>query len=659
LLPIIHNDGIRGCRKETRRLAAIMFTDMVGYTALGQKNENLSLALVQEQKRLIRPTLSNHNGREIKTIGDGFLVEFPSAVDAVRWAYDIQRVIREFNLSLASDKRIHLRIGIHLGEVEESQGDISGDAVNLASRIESLAEDGGVCLTQQVYDHVRNKTDLEMQSLGSKALKNVAEPVGVYKMVMPWGKEGHQASKETRADTKRLAVLPFLNMSPDPNDSYFADGITEEIITIASTISGLSVISRTSVMGYKGTTKKIGEIGRELDVGSILEGSFRKAGNRIRITTQLINVNNDSHVWAQSYDREMGDVFAVQSDIAKQVAEALKVKILPNEKERIEKYPTSSTEAYSLYLKGRYFWSERTDDGLRKSLEYFRRAVEIDPNFAHALSGMADTYSIMAFQNLIASEEAMSKAKALAERALSLDDGLAEAHTSLAYVYDETFDRKNAEAEYRKSLALNPSYATGHFWYSIMLTWLARHEEAISHAATALKLDPLSPAISISFGQALVYARRYGDAIKHLKEKLETDPSWMNLHFVIGIAYLYSGQYEEAEREARIAVSNGLQRPKTILGEALARMGRISEAQEILADMERRNAQFVLRAVILTDLGEKDKAIGYLEEAFKLKESGLSWISVIPAFDALKSDVRFISILQKINVPLQWGEEKR
>jgi len=279
-----------------------MFTDMVGYTALGQKNESLSIVLVEEQRRVIRPILTKHAGREIKTIGDAFLVEFPNAVDAVRCAYDIQRAVREFNLSLASDKRIHLRVGVHVGEVVESQGDILGDSVNVASRIEPLAEDGGVCITRPVYDLVKNKVDIPLSSMGQKSLKNVAEPMEVYKMVLPWEKE--TMSSPAQLNKNRVAILPFVNMSPDPNDEYFADGITEEMISTVSGISGLSVISRTSVMGFKGTTKKITEIGNELGAGSILEGSFRKAGNKVRVTAQLIDVGRDSHVWAQNYDRD-------------------------------------------------------------------------------------------------------------------------------------------------------------------------------------------------------------------------------------------------------------------------------------------------------------------------------------------------------------------
>src|SRR2546428_2236820 len=282
---------------------------MVGYTTLGQRNESLSLALVEEQRKLIRPILNRHRGREIKTMGDAFLVEFPSALDAVKCAYDIQRTAREYNISAPVEPRIHLRIGIHLGDVTESDGDISGDTVNVASRIEALAEDGGVCLTRQVYNHVQNKFQLPLLSLGVRPLKNVDAAIEVYKMVMPWNEEKIAAS--TRFDKRRIAVLPFsnisMNISPDSADEYFVDGMTEELIATMSRIGGLKVIARTSVMGYKGGQKKIGEVAKELEVGSVLEGSVRKAGDRLRITVQLIDSLTSEHAWAESYDRELKD----------------------------------------------------------------------------------------------------------------------------------------------------------------------------------------------------------------------------------------------------------------------------------------------------------------------------------------------------------------
>lgn len=360
-----------------RRLAAIMFTDMVGYTALGQRDESVSLALLKEQRKLVRSILNRHNGREVKTMGDAFLIEFPSALEAVRCAYDIQRAIREYNISLPEERRVHLRVGIHLGDVVELVGDISGDAVNVASRIESLAEDGGVCLTRQVYDHVHNKFELPLLTLGLKSLKNVSSPVEVYRIEMPW--ELQKTAQRAELDRKRIAVMPFANISPDPDDEYFADGLTEEMIARLSRLSGLDVIARTSIMNYKKREKNAAEIGRELSAGTLLEGSVRKAGNKIRVTVQLINSNSEGHLWAENYDRNLDDIFAVQSDIAEQVAHALEVQLLPRVRSDIEKRPTVSVDAYTLYLKGRHIWFEWTPSAFKKALKYFERAIQLDP----------------------------------------------------------------------------------------------------------------------------------------------------------------------------------------------------------------------------------------------------------------------------------------
>jgi adenylate cyclase len=365
-----------------------MFTDMVGYTALGQRDEPLSIALVEEQRKMIRPILGRHNGREVKTMGDAFLVEFANALEAVRCAYDVQRASREFNISQPSDKRIRLRVGLHLGDVVRSKGDISGDAVNVASRIQSLADDGGICLTRTVHDLVQNKFELPLKSLGSRYLKNISAPLELYRMVMPW--DENQTKQVTQLDPSRIAVLPFANMSPDPNDSYFADGITEKIISTLSGISGLNVVARTSVWGYKMTTKKVTDIGRELEAGSVLEGSFRKAGNKIRVTTQLIDVGSDRHVWAQSYDRDLDDVFRVQTEIDRQVSDTLRVKLLAREVDRIEKSPTRNTKAYTLYLRGRYHWNKRGLEDIKRAAEYFSQAVEEDRTFALGYVGLAD-----------------------------------------------------------------------------------------------------------------------------------------------------------------------------------------------------------------------------------------------------------------------------
>ena len=397
-----------------------MFTDMVGYTSLGQRDESLSLALVGEQRKLLRPILARHNGREVKTIGDAFLIEFSSALDAVRCAYDIQRATREFNISLPSEKRIHLRVGVHLGDVVESLGDISGDAVNVASRIEPLAEDGGVCLSRQVYDHVHNKFELPLASLGIKELKNVDTPIEVYRMNMPW--EGEKTVQSAQLDSNRIAVLPFVNMSPDPNDEFFADGLTEELITRLYEVKGLEVIARTSVMNYKKKEQNITQIGRELNVGTVIEGSIRKAGNRIRVAAQLIDTNTLGHLWASTYDRNLDDIFAIQTDIAMKVAGSAHAAI-KGTAAGVQAPETTDIEAYTDFLRGNQLLHSAASESWKDAVRFFENAVARDQSFARAYVGLAQCYQLLGNNGLLPFAEGVSKAKVPLKKALRTERG--------------------------------------------------------------------------------------------------------------------------------------------------------------------------------------------------------------------------------------------
>jgi adenylate cyclase len=638
-----------------RRLAAIMFTDMAGYTALGQRNESLSLALVEEQRKLVRPILGRHSGREVKTMGDAFLVEFPSALDAVRCAYDIQRATREFNVSLSAEQRLHLRIGVHLGDVVESQGDISGDAVNVASRIEPLAEDGGVCLSRQVYDHVQNKFELPLVSMGTKSLKNISTGIEVFKMAMPW--DGEASPSALGLDPRRVAVLPFASMSPDPNDSYFAEGITEEIISTISSVSGLSVISRTSVMGYKGTTKRVKEIGKELDAGTVLEGSFRKAGDKIRVTAQLIDVNNDSHVWAQSYDRELHDIFAVQTDIAKRIADALEVRILPEERERMEKAPTKNTEAYTLYLKGRHYWNDRTEASLRTAMRYFEKAIEKDPNYALAFAGIADCYTVLIGHGYMRGSEGHPRAMEFVSKALKLDNELGEAHTTLATLLHAEWRWAEAEQEFKRALELNPSYATAHHWYSQLLSSRGRMDEAIAEIEKAHQLDPNSLQILSTLGIWTFYARDVDKAIEIQKRVLDVDPD-----FLPGLANLLHPYIaKNMTSEAKEIIQKYLRlvgEPQNLLGpyaHAYAEVGEIEEARSTLAEIRRLGAEAYTSALDVATaywiLNEGDSALEWLGKALDEKDPGLLFIRVDPDYSTLIKDSRVDAMLRRAGLP--------
>ena len=638
-----------------RRLAAIMFTDMVGYTALGQKDESLSLAVVEAQQRLLRPVMARHRGREVKTMGDAFLVEFASALEAVRCAYDIQRSVREFNLALSTEKRMHIRVGIHLGEVVEKEGDIYGDAVNVASRIQPLAEDGGVCLTQQVYDQVHTKLEFPLTSVGSKTLKNVSAPIEVYKMVMPWDEE--KVIPATRFDRRRIAILPFTNISSDPADEYFADGMTEELISTMSRIRGLKVIARTSVMGYKEGHKKVNEVAKELNVGTVLEGSVRKAGNRIRITVQLIDSETSEHTWAESYDRELIDVFAVQTDISTTVAEALKVQLLSEERAVMEKRPTTDPEAYTLYLKGRYSWNERTQQGINKAVEYFEQAARVDPTFALAYSGLADCYNALAGFDWMAPDLAYPLAKRFSMKALEIDESLAEAHASLAVTLkNQLWDFGSAERELRRAIELRPSYALAYHWLAGLLGMFGKVEEALSWERRGIEIDPYSPTISTGLANWLAVSGKTDEAMKQYGRIAKLDPGYIPARIWKSEVHAVLSEYDAAVEEATKAVEIEKTPPTELnLAWAYATAGRKDEAQGVLDRvMGRATKEQVCPVAIGTvefAMGRTEEGFKWLEKALKEGDDCLQDLVSDPWFKQFRSDQRWKEIYARMGLP--------
>jgi TolB-like protein len=630
-----------------------MYTDMVGYTALGQRNESLSLALVEEQRKLIRPILARHNGREIKTIGDAFLVEFPSALDAVRCAYEIQRATREYNVPLPLESRIHLRIGLHLGDVVESLSDISGDAVNVASRIYPLSEDGGVCLTRPVFDSTHNKLDVPLVSMGMKSLKNVSTPVEVYRMEMPW--EELTSSKEiSTLPRDRIAILPFANMSPDPGDAYFADGITEEIISTVSGISGLNVISRTSVMGYKGTTKKVEEIGRELRAGSVLEGSFRKAGNRIRVTTQLIDVAGDRHLWVQNYDRNLDDVFEVQTDVAKQVAEALRVRILSQEKERMEKKPTENTAAYTLYLKGRYLLNKRGIENVKKAAELFAQATKEDPGLALGYVGQADCCLYLRGLDQSAMDADLKSADTMVARALELDPELAEAHATKGTVLMYEYRPRQAEEEFKKAIELNPNYASARRSYSWALMTMLRWGEALAQGEKAVELDPLSPANIWSVAHVCFHRGDYGRTLELVKRMAALDPDYPGLHFYLLLLYGELNMPDEAKREAEAWVK--LEPSVRVAAECF--LAFTNDGKETLkrllpewaAHFQEIGFEAYFVATMYFFLGENDKGFEWLELSYSRRESNIMEMTNEQVYNSVRNDPRYLDLVKRLGL---------
>ena len=636
-----------------------MFTDMAGYTALGQRNESLSIALVEEQRKLIRPVLSRHDGREVKTIGDAFLVEFPNALDAVRCAYDIQRATREFNISLPHEQRVRLRIGVHLGDVVESGGDISGDAVNVASRIESLAEDGGVCLTRQVYDHVQNKFQLPLTSLGMKHLKNLSTPLEVYKMSMPWESGAAQDETASASPINRLAVLPFANMSPDPNDEFFADGLTEEMITELSGLSGVGVIARTSVMHYKDSEKSVREIARDLRVGSVLEGSIRKAGNRIRITAQLIDGKNEEHLWAQRYDRDLNDIFAVQSEIAESVAKALELKLAP--RDQPAKPPPENLDAYALCLKARSYWNRRTKEGIQQAILLFEEALKIDPDSARANAGLADCYFQAAFRNFVDYEVGEMKAMEFVTRALELDPSLPDAHATLGLLLSWRQNQKygESEKEFRTAISLNPNYASAHQWYHHLLIGTGKLREGLDEIMKAAELDPLSPMINTNLARAYWIGGRVDDAMSVINKVIQTEPGFPEAYAARSGALAERGSRNEALADVEMfcKLAKDEYWCKVLRAECEALLGNKEEAVRLVEEtIPLMEASHVPPPVwVYAIIGDKDGCFKWVDWAIerKLVDAILLAIDLrySPYFKAVREDPRCAEVLKKLNLP--------
>ncbi|MBC7220302.1 tetratricopeptide repeat protein [Candidatus Bipolaricaulota bacterium] len=568
---------------EERRLSAIMITDIVGYTLLGQTNEDLSLELLQEHDAILRPLFASHGGRVVKAMGDGFLVEFASALEATRCAIAIQEALHARNASHPPERRIRIRIGVHVGDVVHRQGDLFGDGVNITSRIAPLAEPEGVCISAQVYDHVWNKIHLPLASMGKQALKNVRVPTEVYCVVFPWSEVRPEDPRPV--DRTRIAVLPLTNISPDPADAFFADGMTEELIFTLSRIRGLRVIAQTSVMKYKGTQKSVAEIGQELRVATVLEGSVRKVDHRVRINLQLVDTQSEEHLWSEAYDRQLEDVLAIQSEIARKVAEVLEVKLLAGEERRLQQRAARDVDIYMLYLKGRHFWNQRSESGLKRAIEIFRDVIAADPHYALAYAGLADSYSVLASQGHLPLHEAIPKAKEAAQKALELDENLAEAHTSLAlieWLFEHALDR--ATARFKRAIEQNPNYATARHWYANLLSDMGRTSEALAEMKRALALDPLSPIINMAMSGILWASGQFSEALDQHRRAQALAADFVQGHLSLASVLQTAGKWAEAEAELNKALDldPNSSTVRRMYAEHLLYLGRFDEALETL-----------------------------------------------------------------------------
>ncbi|MGA2863077.1 MAG: adenylate/guanylate cyclase domain-containing protein [Verrucomicrobiota bacterium] len=691
---------------EQRRLAAIMFTDMVGYSALAQRDDRLALELLEEHRRLLREVFPRFHGVEIKTIGDAFLVEFGSALEAAQCAIEIQRALAKRNPDVTAERRIELRIGIHIGDVVHREGDLYGDGVNIASRIEALAGAGGICVSMDVERQIRNALEARFEKLGPAELKNIKAPMELFRIVLPWetgpraeggarraankrpvlalagavvvvgavlgwwlvqrrgGESRPLAGRQTNAapaftasgatnllDQKSVAVLPFVNMSGDPDNEYFSDGVTEEILNALARTPGLRVAARTSAFSFKGKNEPVQKIGEALKVGAVLEGSVRRAGQRLRIAAQLISVADGYHLWSDTYDRKAEDVFAVQSEVAQRVQEVLKLKLLAESGPAALRGGTDNLEAYDLFLRGRYFWNKRTEADLERAIGYFQQAAEKDPKLALAYAGLGSCYAVLPDYAEVAVQEVVPKARAAAHRALELEPRLAEAQAVLAICLDHEGDFAGAEKAFSQALALNPNYATAHHWYARLLDRSGRPERGLAEIRLAQALDPLSPAIQSSVGMALYYNRRYDEALLEEDKALQLSPDSHWAYIWRGLVKIRQKRFSEAIADLEKARALGGRPLSTLLAYCYGATGRTNEARQEIERLKANAAKGLSVstgiAFVYQGLGDKEQVFAWLERAAESGHERVQRLKYEPLWDDVTADPRYAALLKK------------
>jgi len=634
-----------------RQLAAILFADMVGYTTLMQENEQLARLKRKRLKEVLETTVSRFNGKILQYYGDGSLSIFGSAIDCVNSAINIQQQLQQ-------EPKVALRIGIHTGDVAIEDESVYGDGVNLASRIESLAVPGGIFISEKVYDEIRNQQNIQTREMGYFELKNVTTPVRIFAIanngiVVPGRDELRGKTKQTN---NRLAVLPFVNMSTDPENEYFSDGITEELLNALTRVDGLQVTSRTSAFAFKGKNTDIRDIAIQLNVDRILEGSVRKSGNRVRITAQLINAADGYHIWSESYDRNLTDIFEVQDEISSIIAGKLHKMGAAEKTDQLVKAPVKNVAAYTHYLRGLHYLNKLTPADSRKAIECFEEAIALEPQYAQAYAMAAGAYSYLGVTGQILPDTAFEIVTRYADKALQIDDSIAEGHIAKgsAYLF---YDHKWKEAfdELQKAIRLNPGAIDGYQLLGYYYLTMGQKQKAVEILEEAEKIDPLSPIISQTLGNMYVFAGRYDEAIVQADKMLDLNPTMRISIEMKGWATGMKGDWETALEYFKEVhrLTNHPLKGLIGLGFTYARLGQEENALEIIRKMEQRQEQepgSVIDpelAAVWFALGNLDKAFYYLGRAVDKRVGPISYFLEYPQYKSAKKDPRYKELLRK------------
>jgi adenylate cyclase len=638
-----------------RQLAAILFADMTGYTALMQENEQLARSKRQRLKDVLETTIVRFHGKILQYYGDGSLSIFNSAIDSVHAAIEIQRQLQQ-------DPRVDLRIGIHTGDVTIEEESIYGDGVNLASRIESLAVPGGVFVSEKVYDEIRNQEHIQTRELGYFELKNIKQPIRVFAIanngiVVPGRNE---VRGKTAAPVNRLAVLPFVNMSADPDNEYFSDGITEELLNTLTRVDGLQVTSRTSAFAFKGKHDDIRDIAIQLNVDKILEGSVRKAGNRVRITAQLINAADGFHIWSETYDRKLDDIFEVQDEISGIIANKLKedltgtTRAVPTIKSSVK-----NVTAYTHYLKGLHFRNKLTPADLRKAIECFKQAITLEPGYAQAYAMVAMVYSNLGSMGQMIPHTAFEIAHQYADKALELDDTISEALIAKAMpciMYDWKW--QEAHDMLQKAIKLNPNSAEGYDLLGFYYIATNQKARAVKILEDAEQIDPLSTTIIKSLGMMYVFSERFDDAIRQAEKLLEMNPEMRSGIELKAWSIGMKGDWQTAMTlfEEVHRLTNHPLKGLMGLGHAYGRLGMIDKAMDCIHRLEQRQQEEPdsvvdgdLAAVWL-GIGDVDKTYYYLNECVDKRMGPVACFMEYPPYKRIKQDPRFEALKKRMGI---------
>ena len=638
-----------------RQLAAILFADMTGYTSLMQENEQLARLKRKRLKEVLESSVGQFNGKILQNYGDGSLSIFSSAIDSVSCAIHIQQLLQQ-------EPKVELRMGIHTGDVIIEDEAIYGDGVNLASRIESLAVPGGIFISEKVHDEIKNQQNISTREMGYFELKNVKQAVRIFAIsnsgIAVPGRD--ELRGKTKQPHNRLAVLPFVNMSADPENEYFSDGITEELLNALTRVDGLQVTSRTSAFAFKGKNTDIRDIAIQLNVDKVLEGSVRKSGNRVRITAQLINAADGYHIWSENYDRDLTDIFEVQDEISGIIANKLRENLATIEQENhLVKIPTRNITAYTYYLKGLHHWNKLTPADCRRAIECFEQAIAIEPNYAQAYAMSAAAYSQLGSSGQMLPHKAFEIVHRYADKAIELDNMVAEGYVAKASAY-LLYDWKWQEAydALQKAILLNPGSIEAYELLSYYYVIMDRKDEAIRLVEKAKQLDPLSPVILQTLGTMYIFGERFDDAIRQADKMLEMDPQKRISIELKGWCTGMKGDWQAALKffEEVHRLTNHPLKGLMGLGFAYGKLGQTEKAMDVIRKMEQRQAEepdSVIDAdlgAVWFGLGDMDKTFYYINQCIDKRMGPVNYFLEFPAYKRLKEDPRYEELKKRTGV---------